>query len=1216
MRLNAQPYGDSRGEAAGLFAGTGLPDVTPSCGDQRRGGPTRSKPRDDAAFYASVSQLHANGAVVPPPGANDSRSQWRVLCASPRVPPLHSPTRNRLWKTRLSKCLAPVFLVHLLYMATALLARLKTKRLPMDAPEARVFAGPAPPVEAPVPRVPRPAPASSQAVSTPAGPGPGTAAPIVDVRDAVPFDRGSFMALLASPAPARAPTVPAEAPAPAPGPKGPAAKPTTGVKKKRPPSKKLKLVPRVKPVAPKGVAKTVEGPSSLLKIGDASIGQRTKSKPQIQIRASSYYLSNREIFVNFMTSLFEKYKRELGLVDSATTCERDESTEFQAMGHQKLVRDYLALYSPYRGLLLYHGLGSGKTCSSIAIAEGLKSTRQVVVMVPASLRMNYIEELKKCGDSLYRKNQHWDFIPARGNAELVASLSEILAIPQETIRSMGGAWLMNASRPPNFELLDAESVKVLDKQLNAMIAHKYKFINYNGMRENHLKEMSKNYTINPFDGKAVVVDEAHNFVSRIVNKMKKPDSLSMRLYEYMQTAERARIVFLTGTPIINYPNEIGVLFNMLRGKIKTWTFKLAVSASRKINAETFKKLFKSTVLGGNVMDYMDYKPSTATLTVTRNPFGFVNKTSKGVYKGVRMGERGELSDDEFVASLERVLNKESIKIVPGATSIVLYKALPDTLEEFNAYFIDEDNEVKNMGLFKRRILGLVSYFRDITSLMPRFNKSTDFRVVKVPMSDFQFGVYEEARMQERKLELQNSRKRNKAKAKGKDGQYEETVSTYRIFSRAFCNFVFPRPAIGRPLPANKQNIADAILEATADEDLLDAATAETRAANVDGRYEADEAQQVDPDETYEEQILSALSELEERKEEFLLPAGLQTFSPKFLAILEKVSDPGLRGIHLIYSQFRTLEGVGILRLVFLANGYAEFKAARTASGWRLAVPEADRKKPMFALYTGTESPEEREIVRNVLSSTWKFVPGTLVADLKAIAPNNKMGEIIKMLMITASGAEGISLRNVRYVHITEPYWHPVRIEQVIGRARRICSHQGLPDELRTVEVFLYLMAFSDRQLESDEAIELRLKDKSKIDNLTPVTSDQHLYEIATLKADVTAKLLEAMREASIDCALHAKAGDPNAPKCFTFGSVDPDKFATRPSYADEESDVVAERNKTVVELRTVELEMDGVKYALERETNKVFDLESVKRKEPVQVGTLVVDGARYEYRPI
>ena len=66
-------------------------------------------------------------------------------------------------------------------------------------------------------------------------------------------------------------------------------------------------------------------------------------------------------------------------------------------------------------------------------------------------------------------------------------------------------------------------------------------------------------------------------------------------------------------------------------------------------------------------------------------------------------------------------------------------------------------------------------------------------------------------------------------------------------------------------------------------------------------------------------------------------------------------------------------------------------------------------------------------------------------------------------MITASGAEGINLKNVRYVHLIEPYWHPVRIEQVIGRARRICSHKDLPPEQRNIETFLYITKLSDSQ---------------------------------------------------------------------------------------------------------------------------------------------------------
>mgnify|MGYP003310011199 CR=1 FL=1 len=117
-----------------------------------------------------------------------------------------------------------------------------------------------------------------------------------------------------------------------------------------------------------------------------------------------------------------------------------------------------------------------------------------------------------------------------------------------------------------------------------------------------------------------------------------------------------------------------------------------------------------------------------------------------------------------------------------------------------------------------------------------------------------------------------------------------------------------------------------------------------------------------------------------------------------------------------------------------------------------------------------------KIIRNIFNSEWNKVPTNIVEQLLIHANNNNHGEIIKIFMLTAAGAEGISLKNVRFVHITEPYWHPVRIEQVIGRARRICSHKDLTKELQTVNVILYLMTFSESQLVSVKSIELRLKD--------------------------------------------------------------------------------------------------------------------------------------------
>ena len=68
---------------------------------------------------------------------------------------------------------------------------------------------------------------------------------------------------------------------------------------------------------------------------------------------------------------------------------------------------------------------------------------------------------------------------------------------------------------------------------------------------------------------------------------------------------------------------------------------------------------------------------------------------------------------------------------------------------------------------------------------------------------------------------------------------------------------------------------------------------------------------------------------------------------------------------------------------------------------------------------------------------------------------------IKLLFITQAGAEGINLKAVRQVHILEPYWNYIRIEQVFGRANRINSHLQLTPDNRNIEQFLYLCTFPD-----------------------------------------------------------------------------------------------------------------------------------------------------------
>ena len=48
------------------------------------------------------------------------------------------------------------------------------------------------------------------------------------------------------------------------------------------------------------------------------------------------------------------------------------NTDFELAPHQMFVRNFLSFQTPYNSLLLYHGLGSGKTCSAIGISEDMR----------------------------------------------------------------------------------------------------------------------------------------------------------------------------------------------------------------------------------------------------------------------------------------------------------------------------------------------------------------------------------------------------------------------------------------------------------------------------------------------------------------------------------------------------------------------------------------------------------------------------------------------------------------------------------------------------------------------------------------------------------------------------------------------------------------------------------------------------------------------------
>ena len=104
-------------------------------------------------------------------------------------------------------------------------------------------------------------------------------------------------------------------------------------------------------------------------------------------------------------------------------------------------------------------------------------------------------------------------------------------------------------------------------------------------------------------------------------------------------------------------------------------------------------------------------------------------------------------------------------------------------------------------------------------------------------------------------------------------------------------------------------------------------------------------------------------------------------------------------------------------------------------------------------------------------------------------------------MISQAGAEGLDFKFIRQVHILEPWYNLSRIEQIIGRAVRHCSHKNLPFEKRNVEIFLY---------------------GSRLENLREEAADLYVYRLAEIKAIKIGEVNRVLKEISVDCLLNSE----------------------------------------------------------------------------------------------
>lgn len=174
---------------------------------------------------------------------------------------------------------------------------------------------------------------------------------------------------------------------------------------------------------------------------------------------------------------------------------------------------------------------------------------------------------------------------------------------------------------------------------------------------------------------------------------------------------------------------------------------------------------------------------------------------------------------------------------------------------------------------------------------------------------------------------------------------------------------------------------------------------------------------------------------------------LKRYSIKYYKLLKKIKKQD--GTIFIYTRFVENSGLNILNKILSHNGY------KTA----LITGNFDNKaKKQLEIFNSKE---------------------------------NINGSKIKILLGSDTLKEGVTLKNVRNVHILHPHENLNRTEQIIGRAIRHCSHIDLPEKDRLVNVYMYYAIPEEADIESTDQIihEIALKKQTEIDQVEEILKE-------------------------------------------------------------------------------------------------------------------------------
>ena len=229
---------------------------------------------------------------------------------------------------------------------------------------------------------------------------------------------------------------------------------------------------------------------------------------------------------------------------------------------------------------------------------------------------------------------------------------------------------------------------------------------------------------------------------------------------------------------------------------------------------------------------------------------------------------------------------------------------------------------------------------------------------------------------------------------------------------------------------------------------------------------------------------------------------LPAYSPKAALLLKRLRTS--KGVAFVYSRF-VKSGALTLALALEANGY-------TLAGRELPFlqdgiqTEGGRQCAKCALKEKEHRGANHPFVAAkyvMLTGRNEYSPNNKQSVDLARSEKNRFGDEVKVVLGSQVAAEGIDLRFIRDIYVFDSWFHLNKLEQVLGRGIRMCSHALLPPEDRNCTIHLLVNSFPESARKE--------------------TMDFYMYRVAMSKAVVMGNLTRFLKMNALDCNLNRQA---------------------------------------------------------------------------------------------